>query len=518
LKASVIDLGFNSLKLVAYDVKQQQQQQQQDNSFVAYAQKSIPARIGEGLSQTGFLGNEQIKRTLEGLKYLREINELHSIRHCIPIATSAVREAANREQFLRLAFRETGFRFRVLSGRDEALLSFSGAARAVRNPNMLFFDIGGGSLELVHALDYKPRSIFSLPLGGLRLTQLYADSDGTFKEKSLSKMEQRIWDLLPGKEEISPKREIELVGVGGNLRGLARWDQKRRNYPFNKIHNYSMKLDSIQRMREELMILSSHEIGKIDVIGKDRAETIAAGSFVIELLMKKLGFQKVTVSTHGLRDGVLASFIENPLAYHKEGPVTISQTLLRRAKSPADGAPQVTRALESFGLIDRREREMLEFGFRFAMSELSSTRPESFFFTLMDLDSSLSHRDQLIASLALAQTRKSRSAEWLYAKYKPMLKPKSRNVISKLAAMITFLEVLARTESKAKFSFIEHNSKIKIRVITKKKEFPSLVLRDAVAELSEEFDRSIDFLVSYSSHGRRVKQTVSSDALRRRSP
>ncbi|MHB8567240.1 MAG: Ppx/GppA phosphatase family protein [Nitrososphaerales archaeon] len=482
LKASVIDLGFNSLKLVAYEVKR-------DNSFVAYNQKSIPARLGEGLSQTGFLGNEQIRRTIDGLKYLREMNDLYSVRHCLPIATSAVREAANKEQFLQQAQRETGFRFRILSGKEEALYSYSGASRSIGEPDMLFFDIGGGSLEFVYAIDFKPKKILSLPLGGLRLTQLYADSDGAFKEKALSKMEERIWDLLPSKNEILLKGKVTLVGVGGNLRGLARWDQKIRNYPFNKIHNYSLKRDSIQFMREELVNLTTKEVGEIDVIGKDRAETIAAGSLVIELLMKKLGFQKLTVSTHGLRDGVLASFLEDPVGYHK-GSIRISRSR-RRTKI----VPPVAKALESYGLIDKKEKEMLAFGFKFATSELAASRPESFFYALMDEDSELSHKDQLIVALALVQQRKQRSADWLYSKYRSMLKPKNKNSFSKLAVIINFLEILDRTESQAKISLMDRGSRIKIRIASRRKETPQLLLRDSILELSEELDRFIDFSV-----------------------
>ena len=97
-------------------------------------------------------------------------------------------------------FDETGLKLRVLSGREEALYSYSGAARALGISNMLFFDIGGGSLEFVYCDGRKVRNILSLPLGGLRLTQLYGDKDGSFKEKSYLRMQKRILDLLPTRE------------------------------------------------------------------------------------------------------------------------------------------------------------------------------------------------------------------------------------------------------------------------------------------------------------------------------
>ena len=89
-------------------------------------------------------------------------------------------------------------------------------------------------MEFVYSKDSKVRKIFSLPLGGLRLTQMYGESDGSFKSRGYDKMEARILDILPSKRELGLNDSTMLVGVGGNLRALARWDQEMREYPFNK--------------------------------------------------------------------------------------------------------------------------------------------------------------------------------------------------------------------------------------------------------------------------------------------
>ena len=271
---------------MTYDVKQ-------DSTFTVFDQKSVPARLGEGLSQTGFLGTMPMRRALDGLKFFKEVNEFNGVRHSLPVATSAVREAANSEEFLKQAIAETGFKFRILSGKEEALYCYTGAARSLGQSNILFFDIGGGSLEFVYSRDHKVRKIMSLPLGGLRLTQMYGDSESSFKEKDWEKMEKRVLELLPSIHEIGLAKETTLVGVGGNLRALARWDQDIRDYPLNKLHNYSMKLQTVSFMANELSKLSSREIAEIDVVGKDRAETLAAGALVVQSIMKKLGFAKV---------------------------------------------------------------------------------------------------------------------------------------------------------------------------------------------------------------------------------
>ncbi len=470
-----------------------------DSSFVAYDQESVPARLGEGLSQTGFLGSEPIRRAIEGLKFFREVNGLYGVRHTLPVATSAVREAANRTPFLRQVTEETGFKFRVLSGKEEALLSYSGAARALGITNILFFDIGGGSLEFVYSDGRRIRNILSLPLGGLRLTQLYADREGSFREKAYARMEKRIMDLLPSREELVLKDDTVLAGVGGNLRALARWDQKLRDYPFNKIHNYSLKRESVDAMCKELSKLSAREIAEIDVIGKDRAETVSAGSLVVDCIMRKLSFRRLLVSTHGLRDGALSAFLEDPLGYHKG---KIGKIPPRTVRSPREKEYELVigkflERLEETDLIEAGEDNIVRFAVKCLMGEASSLRPESVFSLMMDQDSPLPHRDQLIGSLAVVKLRKARSADWLYSRYRSMLRQGSDKLIEKIAAISRFLEILIRTESKIIVSFSDAGSKIILNITsrTPAERFPHKILGVTLNQLGDELDRFIEYKI-----------------------
>ena len=495
MKVSVIDLGYNSLKLVSYEVKND------NSSFAAYDQESVPARLGEGLSQTGFLGTEPIRRAINGLKFFKEVNELYGVRHCLPVATSAVREAANRDQFVKQVFEETGFKLRVLSGKEEALFSYSGAVRALEESNILFFDIGGGSLEMVYADSSSDRKIFSLPLGGLRLTQMYIDREGAYKEKAYSRMRKRILELLPGRDELMLKDDALLIGVGGNLRALARWDQKLRDYPFNKIHNYTIKRESIESMTEELSRLSVNKIGEIDVIGRDRAQTLTAGSLVIESIMKKLGFRRLTVSTHGLRDGILSSFLDDTMAYHqgKLGRIPPKKIKSQIEKEYLPIARDFLEKLQSFDLVSSREVEIVLFSLRWMLGEASSLRPEALFAVMMDEDSALSHREQLLGALSVIELRKARSANWLYSKYKSLLKPGSDKMIERMASLSRFLEVIARTDSRLRVAFSEGGSRISLQIATLVPEtkFPNKILSHSLTELGNELDRFIEYKVKW---------------------
>jgi len=313
LKVSVIDLGFNSVKLVNYHVNE-------DNSYEAYEQKRMNVRLGEGLDFTGHLNDKSIQRTINSLKFFRDIINFQSIKDVLPIATSVVREASNQKDFLKEIYEETGFRFRVLSGKEEALYSYLGALKSVCIPTTLFFDLGGGSLEMVYAENFKIRKFISLPIGALRLSLSYGRMDDIFDKERYENMRQYILESLPDKKELEMSPKAKLLGVGGTLRAIARYhyyyyyhDQKRRSGELDsKTRNCRIDYESIATIHKKLYKMKPKYIAKISAIGKNRSNTITAGSCVIGMLMMKLGFGKVIASASGLRDCILSSFLECP--------------------------------------------------------------------------------------------------------------------------------------------------------------------------------------------------------------
>ncbi|MGB9003918.1 MAG: exopolyphosphatase, partial [Nitrosotalea sp.] len=109
-----MDLGYNSAKLVTYNVKD-------DDLFDVSQQEGIKVKLGEGLDEKGKLGKKPMLRAIEALRLFRDIIQLQPIKSVLPLATSAVREAGNKDEFLDEVYREAGFRFKVLSEKEEAL-------------------------------------------------------------------------------------------------------------------------------------------------------------------------------------------------------------------------------------------------------------------------------------------------------------------------------------------------------------------------------------------------------------
>jgi exopolyphosphatase / guanosine-5'-triphosphate,3'-diphosphate pyrophosphatase len=476
LKVSVIDLGYNSLKLVNYKVRR-------DKAFVAYGQQSVLAKVGEGLDQTGFLGDKPIRRTIKALRQFRAVVDLEQSNHVLPVATSAVREAGNKEEFLKQAYQETGFKFKVLSEKEEAVYAFEGAKSATSVHAGLFFDLGGGSLEMVIYSEPSIRKILSVPLGGLRLTDLYAKPGGSYTKKNYARMRKRILELLPEKKHLPASKNLELVGVGGSVRALARYDQMRREYPLNKLHNYLMKKNAVESVHRALRGMSLRTIRKNSAIGQERSQSIIAGSLVVHLLMEKIGFRKLIVSTHGLRDGVLSAFLESPRDY-RQG--LVDRVLLRKGtQTPIKASAQekLARSLLSHRKLTRREFAILSEALNHVLPELPIYNPETLFYVVLEADSVLSHQDQLIMALSVARANGMRRTDWAQTSYKRLLDKNSMEMVKKISVLLQLAQLQRKTN--VNLSLRSERGIPRLHIAQGKRSVPKVLVKDILKDLED---------------------------------
>ena len=485
MKISVIDLGYNSAKLVTYNVKD-------DDTFEVFQQEGIKVKLGEGLDERKKLSKKPILRAIDTLRLFRDMIQTQPIKSVLPIATSAVREASNRTEFLDEVYKETGFRFKVLSEKEEALYSYVGAVRSLRLANTLFFDIGGGSLEIVHAEGFKIRKVISLPLGALRLTQQFDGRDGHFSDKNFKSMKRFVSALLPGKKEMRFSKNTRLVGVGGVLRALARYDQKISKYPLDKMHNYRMGSKSIRTISKQLYSMRYEDVARISVIGSSRAETIMAGTCVIESIMERYEFENLHVSNHGVREGALSVFLENPKAYHSKNITAeqIRQTIGSGISfQPPPYVKEFVEGLCSLRMLSRRETEILSFAERKIRDKFSFNNPQNLFYSIMDEDTSLSHASQLVLAIALVHARHVKTADWLFARYKPLLSQQDKFSIRKISSLIALTRVLDQTKSK--ISIKKYNDGILELGIVQAKSIPKLLIKNALNKFENAFDAHV---------------------------
>lgn len=428
-------------------------------------------------------------RAIDTLKVFRDIIQLNPIKSVLPISTSAVREASNRDEFLSSVSKETGFNFKVLSEREEALYSYVGAIKSLNIPDVLFFDIGGGSLEIVHAERFRIKKVISLPLGSLRLTNQFDGKKGKLTDRNLKNLKRYVWDLLPSKKDFGLSENTKLVGVGGALRALSRYEQRVSGYPLDKIHNYKISSKSLDSTVDKLSKMKPDDLSKISVIGSSRAETIVAGSYVINALMEKYDFSNLCVSNHGLREGALSIFLEDPKVYY-DGSLTTEQ--IRKTiglDEPHKTNPEkenFLNALLSIKLISKREKKILDYAEKIMSEKSSLSNPQSIFYSIMDEDMPLDHNDQLVLGLSLVHARHTKTSDWLFARCKTILSQQDRISIKKVSVLITLRKILERTKSKVELKL--HGMRIVEVIIAQSRSTQIFLLKDALRKFESAFD------------------------------
>ena len=493
-KASVLDLGSNSVKLVNYRINSY-------NDYKPYHQESVRLRLSEGL-EDGIIREDYVNNTVETLKLFRNIVDFEQVNYVISVATSAIRDAENRYEILDRIRKETNFDFKILSEHDEALYSYTGAIRSLRIPNAIFFDIGGGSLEIVYAENFIVKKVVSIPLGALRLTQMFSDSKSNIT--NFYKMEKHITKLIPTLEdlEISNSDGLILVGVGGVLRALANYDQQLRNYPLSKLHNYKVTRSSLESVFKRIKSLPLEKISKIHSIGNSRADTVRTGALVIIRLMKILGFNELTISAHGLREGTLAlslqypnEFLNQNIDYNKVKEIIYLSTQMELLSEYVE---DFIRLMYSMHLLTDYERELLSHAIS-QIDKLWSFRDvDNVLYSILDDDSSLSHREQLIVALALIYSKKKKKVDSILLKFENILEFNDKKLIKKISSIVSLCDIFHKTNVKLKATSNDPKS-INLIIYAKSNIFPEVLLHQACRRLENALDISINTDIYYQT-------------------
>lgn len=267
-------------------------------------------RLGEGVDQAKKLSVAALDRVITCLREWREVIESYRVEHCAAVATSAVRDASNREEFLERVKREAGFEVEILTGEEEARRTLLGIRSGLPDgvTDILALDIGGGSTEFI--LDrpgHKP-VVRSIDIGVVRLCERLLHHDPPTEEEV---RQARAWvagDTQAAVVDMRDYRSAAFVGTAGTITTLAAMSQKLPAYDPARIHNYGLQLDVIQEL--ERALLSRKKADRVGLPGleKGREEVIASGAIIIRTVMETLGVFECLVSDLGLREGVLLEF------------------------------------------------------------------------------------------------------------------------------------------------------------------------------------------------------------------
>jgi len=266
------------------------------------AQERVPTRLGGGAP--GTLPQRAIVRTLRAVhRFFRRYSPQDQGPRVVAIATSAVRDARNRERLLDPLRRNEGIEVQVLSAHDEARFGVVAALESLPFTDGVVADLGGSSLQLSRVRRRHVTSTTSLPLGAVRTTRRFLRQDPP-TPRELRELRDEIRAQL--REALPPAARGEtLVGLGGTVRTLA--SVHLRHHPGERKHRHGLVLhqSDVTVIRERLESLSSRQRRKIRGLKAERADIILAGAMVIEDVMVTGGFLRLVVCTRGVRDGVL---------------------------------------------------------------------------------------------------------------------------------------------------------------------------------------------------------------------
>ena len=318
-KIALIDIGSNSMRLEIVAIR--------GGDFWTVARYKSSARIASGMYPSLTITPEAIERASKALGDFRKRIALHQADELRCVATSAVRDARNREEVLSRLSASLEAPVEILDGEQEGSYSCLGVQNGFDKGDALVFDIGGGSAELIDLQDHRPGTILTLPLGAVRLTEMFFENRGRPSPAEWKRMERHIAAVLED-SGLFIRPFPALVGVGGTARQLARISQKLRSYPFHPdIHHYEIQSREVARIAKRIGRRLTPDQARTLNIGADRSDILPAGLAVISAITALSRSPVLTFSHYGLRQGLFMEHYQKTVG-REEGPV--SRGTLRR--------------------------------------------------------------------------------------------------------------------------------------------------------------------------------------------
>jgi exopolyphosphatase/guanosine-5'-triphosphate,3'-diphosphate pyrophosphatase len=287
-RVGVVDVGSNSVRLVVFDGAAR--------SPAYFYNEKVMAGLGAGLAETGRLNPVGRMRAVSAIRRFAALAEGMGIRPLTAVATAAVREAEDGEEFRAEVERETGIKLWVIDGREEARLSAQGVLLGWPGSYGIVCDIGGSSMEIADLEDGKVGRRETSPLGPLRLSHF------TTKKALKDHIRAVIADLHAKMDHETGKR---LFLVGGSWRAIARIDMERRGYPLTVLHEYRMSTQYVALTQSYIEATNPEVVRNRASISADRMSLVPIAIVVLRELVKAFRPKDITVSSYGIREGML---------------------------------------------------------------------------------------------------------------------------------------------------------------------------------------------------------------------
>jgi len=299
--SAAIDIGTNSVRLLLCKL---------ESGKIVWKEKHLAmTRIGKDVDATKHLKQERMDDTIRALVDFKAIMGEYSVLDCPVFATSAVRDAANREAFIQAVYSATGFNVTILTGDQEAKLGFLGVSKSSKEEfevgKVVVIDIGGGSTELILGDGHRVVAMTSLDIGAVRMTDRYQLGHELLPSQ-FECVRLEVRHALEQSGQFTTQESLELAfGIGGTATTLAAIDLQMNVYNAELIQGYSLSSQRVQELANHLCQMSLKDKQNLPGLAPKRADIIASGAIIMHEIMVQLGIHTLRISDNDNLEGAV---------------------------------------------------------------------------------------------------------------------------------------------------------------------------------------------------------------------
>ena len=455
---AVIDIGSNSARMAVF-------RKTSRFGFYLLREEKSKVRISEGAYEhNGELQDFAINRAINALKEFLLIAKSLKARKILCVATSAVRDAPNRAEFINRVKKELGLKIKVIDGDKEAFFGGVAAANLLYEKNGVTIDIGGGSTEFAKIVNKKVEETISLKLGTVRLKELFFDKNDIDGAREYIKKElSKLGDVFNSKK---------VFGIGGSIRALSQVIMKKNEYPLDILHGFTYEVKKEIKFLEKIILMSDEELLKIGV-KVDRLDVIRPGTLILIEALKYLKAKEVITSGVGVREGVfLTDLLRNDNFHFPNNFNPSVRTIIDVYQIDRKIASYETKiALEIFDLLkdefNLNEKYKMHLTYAIKLSrageliDFYEAHKHTDYILLNSLHYGFRHSDRLLISKIIRFYKRKKIKKKDIEKFKNLL-PK-KDILEKLCDIFFVAKLININLSMPKVEIVKENGKIIVK-------------------------------------------------------
>lgn len=332
---ALIDLGTNSVRLLVVRINT-------NGGFETLFKHREMVRLGDGLYESGLLGSEAMTRTITALGVIADLCRNFGVSEIVAFATAATRDAKNSSEFIERVHNETAIDLKIISGKEEARLIYTGVAAGVPlgSRTAVFIDIGGGSTEISLGNSEGYFFLDSLSCGCVRFSNRFFTQGDTapVSPKTYKKICEKVRNSAQRALDTLQRQNIDIaVGSSGTIENLAEI-ALRLKYPNERLENMLpeerlLRYSDLTNLMERICSIPLEKRRELPGMNPKRADVIVAGGAIIQTLMSELGLKEILVSSRGLQEGILLDYMrKSKLGFPDERMPVRELSVLQLAK------------------------------------------------------------------------------------------------------------------------------------------------------------------------------------------